>query len=67
MDIVFLDDGRAKLQMKGYLVKAIEAYGKRIKHAKTPARNDHFIIDSKSELLPKEEADIFHSVVYILL
>ena len=28
MDVVFLDDGRTKLQMKGYLVKAIEACGK---------------------------------------
>ena len=42
MDIEFQPDGRAKLQMKGYLEKAIKLYNKRLKPAKTPARKNIF-------------------------
>lgn len=67
MNIEFIDDGRAKLQMKSYLEKVIDLCGKRIKKSKSPARKNIFTENKTLELLPKNEADIFYSVACLLL
>ena len=68
MNIKYKDDRTAVVTMKSYLKEAIEESGMNINRtAATPARKNLFELDDKAAPLPKNEAEIFHSVVAKLL
>ncbi len=68
MNIKYKDDRTAVVTMKSYLKEAIEESEMNINQtAATPARKNLFVLDDKAAPLPKNEAEIFHSVVAKLL
>jgi Reverse transcriptase (RNA-dependent DNA polymerase)/Zinc knuckle len=68
MNFTFNGDGTATISMKNYLEEAIiESKLDVTKTVTTPAQKHLFDIDETSPLLPKSEAELFHSVVAKLL
>jgi KUP system potassium uptake protein len=68
MNITYLENGTAKIRMKGHLEEAIEEFGEAItKSATSPAKRDLFDIDEKSEGLERGVSEAFHSVTAKLL
>jgi Reverse transcriptase (RNA-dependent DNA polymerase) len=68
MHIKYNGDGTAEIRMKDYLVEAIQESGMDITgDAPTPATKSLFVVDDKSPLLGKGEAETFHSVAAKLL
>ena len=68
MNISFLEGGKVKIVMNDYIKECMEVYGEeKIKNRKTPAGDDLFDIDEKSDGLNKENSDIFHHIVAKLL
>jgi len=68
MNIRYTKEGTAVVQMRDYLVEALEESEMEITRAtSTPAKKNLFDVDEKSPVLGKREAEIFHSVVAKLL
>jgi hypothetical protein len=68
MDISFEVENEVSITMKSYIQEAIDGFNEEIKRiSPTPARKDLFEIDPKSPRLQKEEAEMFHSIVALLL
>ena len=68
MNIVYTEERTAKITMKSYLQEAINESGMEIKNeAATPAKRTLFEVNENSPSLPKDEAEVFHSVAAKLL
>lgn len=68
MNIRYTENGTAIIKMQEYLKEAINESGMTIKRvAATPADKELFEVDGQAQLLPKGEAEVFHSVVAKLL
>ena len=68
MNIRYTEDRTAVVTMKSYLIEAIEESGMNINRtAATPAGKNLFELNNEATLLPKMEAEVFHSVVAKLL
>jgi hypothetical protein len=68
MDIEFLDNGKLKILMKGYIEEGIDDFGEDVSRpAASPASKGLFDIDQNSPRLSPEKSDKFHSIVAKLL
>jgi hypothetical protein len=63
MTFDFTENGKVKVTMNGYIHDLLELCKDIEGMAKTPAGNDLFEIDEKSELLSEEKKKLFHSIV----
>jgi hypothetical protein len=64
MEIEYLENGTASIDMSEYLREGIQEFPEVINSsAATPARRDMYEIDEKSKLLDPKRSAIFHSIV----
>ena len=60
MDFEFIDDGTVQINMKDYLIEAIEDFGEKIRpRASTPAALNLTSIDYRSPALPQKRKRSF--------
>ena len=68
MDIEFIENGTVGTNMKDYLLKAFETFGKDVsENVASFATNNLFVVTEDSKPLDKEHSDRFHLVVAKLL
>ena len=68
MNLIYNDDGSLSIEMKDYLMEAIEEYPEELrKHAKTPASSNLFAVSKDSKLLKEKDRVILHRITARLL
>ena len=67
MKLEFLGDKRVKVDMRQYLLKAIEEFGEELSPVTTLAKNNLMNVDPDSPKVTEEKQIKFHSIVMLLM
>ena len=67
MKLEFLRDKRVKVDIKEYLLKAVDEFGEELTPVTTPAKNNLINVDPNSPKVEEEKRARFHSIVMLLM